>query len=217
MGAAAIPYVIAAVGAGIGARQQRQMVKRQDRIATQGILNQAKHQREADSRVQQEIDARMKSSPDAARKQATSDFVNQLRRARVGQGGELAGASDRFQSDVADVDNGVMGYGTALADTAARINAPLLQRQQEAQSQGRTASDLSVLGGRISSSAFLNDLRLRNVRANPWVTALAGGLQSAGGAMAGSGFGQGQTGVASGKAIRRVDVPQGGFATGGYA
>lgn len=185
--AAWVPLVIGALGAGASAYNTREVAKDQDQAAAAGIRLQAQRQQEADQRVSQEVSAMEQSSPEAARKQATDDFLGQLRRTR-GQAvaGGPAGASQRYAQDLESASGDVTDFGTKVADTMARISAPSLQRQSEGQSFARTASDLGTIGRNAQGDAFLNQLRLNSIRRDPWIDAGAGLAGGVAGGMASS-------------------------------
>lgn len=203
--AAWVPLVIGAISAGASAYNTRQVAKDQDNAAAIGIQNQAKKQREADDRVSAEVEAMNQSSPEASRKQATDAFMTQLRRTR-GQAvaGGPAGASDRYTADLASAEGDVNQFGTTTADTLARINAPALQRQGEAQGFARLSSDLSQIGRAAGGEQFLNELRLRSIRRNPWIDA---GASIGGGVAGGMASSQGRYGGGVTPGGTRTDVP----------
>lgn len=202
--AAWVPLVISAVAGGASAYNTRQTAKEADQVAAQGIRQQAKNQEEADSRVTSEVNALEQSSPEASRAQATDAFLGQLRRTR-GQAvaGGPAGASSRYAADLETAEGDVSTFGTKVADTLARINAPGLQREAEGQGFNRLSSDLGTIGRNAGADAFLNDLRLRGVKRNPWIDAGA----SIGGGVAGGMAGSTRYGSGPVKGGTRTDVP----------
>lgn len=208
--AAWVPLVVGALSAGASAYNTREVAKDQDQAAAAGIKLQAQHQREADDRVSQEVSAMEQSSPEASRKQATDAFLGQLRRTR-GQAvaGGPAGASDRYQQDLQTASGDVQNFGTQVAGTLARINAPALQRQGEAQGFARLSTDLGTIGRNAGGDAFLNQLRLNSIRRNPWIdagaeigTGVAGGMAQNQGRYSGTKYS-----VNDPRATRRVDWP----------
>lgn len=208
--AAWVPLVLSAIGTGATAYTAHQTAKEQDRAAAQGIRQQAERQRQADERVSQEVNALEQSSPEAARQQATDAFMSQLRRTRqqAVTGGPV-GASDRYQTDMEQAGADVQDFGGKVAKTLARINAPTLQRIGEGQQFARLSSNLNQIGRFASGDDFLNQLRMRGIRANPWVQAGGQILTGVAGGMASSGYGQSKYGVNDPRATRRVDVPVG--------
>jgi hypothetical protein len=202
--AAWVPLVVAALGSGVQAYNVRQTAKEADNVAAQGIRQQGERQREADDRVSQEVNALEASSPEAARAQATEAFMGQLRRTR-GNAVENgpAGASARYGADLAGAEGDVADFGSRGADILARIGAPAQQRLAEGQGAGRLASDLGGIGRNAGGDAFLNNLRQRSVRNNPWLEAGGQILTGVGSGMAAN---QGRYGNPT-KGGTRTDVP----------
>jgi hypothetical protein len=189
--AAWVPLVISALGTGATAYSAREQAKDADQVAAQGIRQQASRQREADEQVSAEVGALEKSSPEAARQQATEAFMGQLRRTR-GQavsGGPTGASSGRYNADLDEAGSDVQNFGSKVASTMARINAPGLQRQAEGQGFARLASNLSTVGRNSGGDAFLNQLRLRGVGKNPWLEGGGQILTGVGNGMAASGYG----------------------------
>lgn len=175
MGAAAIPLIVSALGAGAGAYNADRTARRQDDAAAAGIQTQQLRQREADQRIDQEIGAVERSSPEAERQAATDQFLQQLRTSRGAiagdTGGALGGASDRFAQDSAAATAGVQNFGERAANVLGRIRAPVDQRQREAVGFGRASSDIGQIARTASGDDFLNRLRLSGIRRNPWIDA----------------------------------------------
>lgn len=177
-----VPAVIAAVGSGIQAKEAHDVAKDQDEAAAQGIRTQAGRQREADARVQQEVDKIGASSPEESQREATDAFMQQLQRTRSqARGGESVGAvSDAYTTDSAAATKAVDQYGANRAGVLGRISAPGLQRTAETVSRLRAGSDLGQIGRNAAGDQFLNQLRMSQISANPWMMAAGQALQSYG-------------------------------------
>lgn len=180
------PYLIAALGAGAGAYNTYDTARRQDRVAAQGITQQAGRQRQVDARLNQEMGVLEASSPEAERGKALDEFLQQLRANRGAATGGVAvpGGSDRYQTDVNASQADIGNYGTRAAGILSRISAPGRQRTNEAISAGRTAADVGVIGRSASGDEFLNQLRYGNTVRNPGIDAFGQVAQGAGSAMA---------------------------------
>lgn len=181
--AAIVPLIVSAIGAGATAYNAHQTLKDQDNVAAQGLLAQGQRQKQADQRVSQEVNALDASSPEASRKAATDNFLTALKQnQQQARGGKTVGAvSGQYDADSAAAGNAVDQFGRSQADVLGRINAPGLQRQDEAQGRARLGSDLGLIGRNSQADAFLTDLRSRSIQANPWINAgatLAGGVAS---------------------------------------
>lgn len=185
------PYVVAALAAGGSAANAEHTARKQDQAASQGILAQSEKQRAADQRVSEELASVENSNAETARATSQEQFMDQLRRTRAQADGSIpsvAGASDRYATDVADKSASSNAQASRIADLMSRINAPALQRQQEAQGFGRLATDINQIGRASAGEDFLTQLRVNSIRKNPWVDALtstaggyAGGMASSSG------------------------------------
>lgn len=202
-----IPAVIGALGTGAAAYSSYDTARKQDRLAAQGIRDQAAKQRQIDERVNQQVAATAQSSPEDAARKSTDDFLAALRRTRgAASPGGIAGGSARFQEGSDAISDEVQAYGADVAGTLGRINAPALQRQSEAQGFGRLASDVGALAREAAGAQYLNQLRMRGVRPNTGLqlfSDLAGGAAS--GLAARGGRGSGRGGITPGGT--RTDVP----------
>lgn len=186
-----IPAVVAAVGAGVQAKETHDVAKEQDEAAAQGIRTQAGRQREADARVAQEVNELQSSSPEESQREATDAFMQQLKRTRsqAHGGGSVGAVSDAYNADSAGASAAVDQYGTTRAGLLGRINAPGLQRTAETVSRLRAGSELGQIGRNAAGDQFLTQLRMGQIRANPWMMAGGQVLQGAGQGMASSGYG----------------------------
>lgn len=188
--AAWVPMVIAAVGAGASYYNTQQTAKRQDNALADQIRAQGQRQREADSLVQDAILQQQGSTPDEARKASLDQYLGQLQRtqgdATAGLG-QIGAVSDRFGQDAAGAAGDIAATGQRTADIMSRIDAPLLQRQNEGISFGRLGSELGRVGMLSESDRYLGDIRMRGIRRNPWIDAAAAGAQGYAGAMGGAG------------------------------
>ena len=212
MGAAAIPYLVTALGAGIGAREQYNAARRTDREAARGILAQSQHQREADARIGELTQGIAGSSPEAERAAAMDQFMQQLSQNRAGSinAGGAGARSDAFNAASGEAQAAVQNYGQRAADVLARISAAGRQRQNEGELTGRAATDLGIIGRNADADAFIAQLRAQNAgRTNPWMEGLGQALQAGGSAMAGR-LPPGKLTDVSGAANRAVEQQLGG-------
>ncbi len=179
-----------AAGTGASVASQQSAMRKQDRTAAQGIINQAAIQRQAGERVNQQIQELGASNPDAERASATQDFVASLQRAQLTQGGEgletPGGAvSDRFSAGAEDARTAAGAENVRLAGQLARIDAPTYQRVKEGQRMAAAGSDLGLLSGTSAAQDYLMKLKLAGIAPNPWVDAAGQGLSAWGQAYAG--------------------------------
>jgi hypothetical protein len=205
---------LAAAAAGTSYYNTRQTANKQDSAAAAGIRSQADRQRQADARTNQIIDAQAASTPDAAKMDTLGQYMQQVRAsaAGAGRGIQQAGAtSQAAEESAADAALGVSSYGGKIAELMAAMDAPQLQRRQEAVSMARGGSDIERVASFAGGDNFLNQLRLQGIRRNPWLDAFssfAGGAASGaaggwgGGAAAGTGA-AGGTGTSFGSGLYR--------------
>ena len=177
-----LPMLLGAGGGLVSAYGANQQARQQDKIAAQGIRNQAARQREADALVNQTIRQQQQSGPEGYQRSALDEYMQQLQRTAgaATQGLNPAGAvSNRF-ADAATAAAGDIGdYGTNRAGILSRIEAPMRQRDAEGISFGRLNSDLNPIRMGSQSDEYLNRLRMQNVRQNPWMGVISGALGSA--------------------------------------
>lgn len=154
---------------------QRQMLKQQDRETAANIMKQAAANREASGRVGKTIENLQQSGPEsdvAARRSAYTSALQRTQPANAALPGVAGtGGSRRFAEDVSAAREGAAVAGADEADSLANIEAPMLQRQREAQDAAGTASDLSLIQNRASGQDFLSKLRLSAIRPNAALSA----------------------------------------------
>lgn len=185
----AVPLLISGAATGAQVLNQEAAARRADRLTAMGIRQQGLRQREVNTRVDDQIGQIAGSNPAAEEQQANAQYMEQLRRSRAQARGApgVPGASDRYVEDVGAGDAMVDSTAGRVAQLMARANAPLLQRDRELQGLDRLRSDVGVIGRASEGDAFLNQLRVRGVRPNPWVNAAAGVAQGYAGARAARG------------------------------
>lgn len=159
----------------VSAANNQQAQNQQNRIASDAMRRNQMLNQEAGRRVSEEIQRTAKSAPDQEVQNANADFMDALRRAKVGEGGDaLTGrGSDRFADDLDLARTAANDEGKRTANVLARIDAPQLQRQREGAGINRAATDLSLLGERGKSGDFLDQLRMARAVPNAGIDALA--------------------------------------------
>ncbi len=186
-----IPIAIALAGTAAQQAETQRVERKQDEATAQGLLNQSRRQQEADRRVNDEIAQLETSTAADDRAQRLGQYVQQLQRgqrqALSGLNSPIGGAT--FQADAGAARTGADNAAATTAGLMSRIDAPQLQRQQEAFGYGKLATDLDMEARASRGQQFIDQLRLRQIRRRPEVDLLAGLATSAGGAMAGGGGG----------------------------
>ena len=186
-----IPIAIALAGTAAQQAETQRVERKQDEKTAQGLLNQSRRQQEADRRVNDEIAQLETSTAADDRAQRLGQYMQQLQRgqrqALSGLNSPIGGAT--FQADAGAARAGADNAAATTAGLMSRIDAPQLQRQQEAFGYGKLATDLDMEARASRGQQFIDQLRLRQIRRRPEVDLLAGLATSAGGAMAGGGGG----------------------------
>ncbi len=189
MGQAIIPIALMAAGTLAQQSENDRVIKKQDEATAQGLLNQSRRQQDADRRVNDEIAQLETSTAADDRAQRLGQYMQQLQRSQrqalSGLNSPIGGAT--FQADAGAARAGADNAAATTAGLMSRIDAPQLQRQQEAFGYGKLATDLDMEARASRGQQFIDQLRLRQIRRRPEVDLLAGLATSAGGAMAGGG------------------------------
>jgi len=183
-----IPLAMTALGAGVNYNEQRKTAKRQDNILAGQIQQNSARQAEADRAVSDTLRTAATSSGEDSRQGAAAQYLDQVRAAQAGATrglGQVGAVSGAYQQAANDAALGVGDYASQTANLMARIDAPAQQRQQEAQSSDRLRSNLGLIGRKAAGDDYLAQLRLRNVRPNPWAGVAAQLMSGAAQGMAG--------------------------------
>lgn len=184
-----IPIALAVAGTAMQQAENERVIRKQDEATAQGLLSQSKRQQETDRRVNDEVVKLETSTADDARSQRLGQYMDQLRRGRnqavSGLESPLGGAA--FQADASAARTGADAAAQTTAGLMSRIDAPQLQRQDEAFGYGRLATDIDMAARESRGQQFIDQMRLRAIRRRPEVDLLAGALTAAGGAMGGGG------------------------------
>lgn len=184
-----IPIAIALAGTAAQQAETQRVERKQDQETAQGLLSQSRRQQEADRRVNDEIAQLETSTAADDRAQRLGQYMQQLQRGRkqavAGLEGPVGGAT--FQTDAGAARTGADNAAATTAGLMSRIDAPQLQRQQEAFGYGKLATDLDMEARASRGQQFIDQLRLRQIRRRPGVDLLAGLATAAGGSMAGGG------------------------------
>ncbi len=198
--AAAIPYIIAAVGAGASYVNTRNTARRQDRELANNIRAQRDRQREADKKVNELVNETGASNPDAFKKSALDQYRSVLAAGADQTNTGLAnvtGASNAYNADVAKAKTDVAGYGDETASLLSRIDAPQKQRRHEAELAGNFGSDIDRIRRFSAGDNFLSQMRMQGIRRNPLLDAFASFASSYGGGGGSFGAGGGGNGTAA--------------------
>ena len=185
----AVALGLAAASAAAQAQNARRVAKKQDNEAARQIRSRGNRQREADAQVGQMIQKTAESSPEAA-KASTLDRYMQTIRAQGGNAGaglgQVGATSEAFRQSGADAALGIGDYGERVAGLLSRMDAPMLQRQQETVDRARVGSDLDRIKRFSGGDEFLSQLRMQGIRRDPWLDAFAAAASGAASTAGGS-------------------------------
>ncbi len=203
-----VPLAIAALSTGAQVYNGQQVKRREDQNLATTLRTQGAHQREADAKVNDQVAQLAASTSADERAKREGQYLDALARRR---GTQQAGLTPTVGSATFNADNAAArtasdAMATRTAGLEARIDAPTLQRQDEGFGYGRLATDLSLIDRQASGDAYLDELRRRAIRRNPYIDAAA----SLGQGYAASSLGSRGEGIAVGE-----PSPYGPYA-GGY-
>ena len=204
------PAIIGLLSAGAQVYEGRRVERKQDNQLAESIRNRGRKQAEADKRVNEELATLEASRSDDARRERLAQYLTTLQQGkRVQQGGMMpAIGSAAFQSDMAASREAGDAMARDTAGLEARIDAPGMQRQQEGFGFGRLATDINRIQREDRGNAYIDELRLRAIRRNPWLDAAA----KVGMGYAGSALGAAASGGSAAAGAGMTPVQYGGSA-----
>jgi hypothetical protein len=183
----AIGLALAAAAAGGSYYNTQKTAQRQDNQAAQGILNQSRIQKQADTKINDAVAKLADSNAASAKEGRLDDYLNVLRRNRSTTEAGLTPVigSDTFKTDAATAANDANSYADKTAGLMARMDAPGIQRQQEGFDYGNLATDIGLIGRESQGQNFLDQLKLGRIRRNAKIDLASGLLSAAAGGVAG--------------------------------
>lgn len=167
-----------AASAGVQYENNRQTVNRADNVAVQSLHGQAAKQKQADARVEEEVQSLKNSTADSERQQRLANYMDTIQRSKGAMTNGLTPqvGSDTFKADAATALAGVEKGAADRAGLMARVDAPLMQRQGEGFGFGKLATDIDRIGSESRGMQFVDELRMRAIRRNPYMDLAASGL-----------------------------------------
>lgn len=197
----AIALALMAASTAATAYNAKQTGDKADNQAASGIRQQAANQAEVNSRLNKTIGDVGKSTLAPVRDATTKNYLNQVQTslAQANAGLNQRGISQQFDEMAGGAANDAKDYGDNAAKLLGTIDAAGMQRQNEGNQFGKLGQDLSIMEGNIKGDAFLNEMKMRGIKRNPYIDLAAGLMSSGAGAAASSGTGTygGQTGFNS--------------------
>jgi hypothetical protein len=200
MVAAGIATVVAA---GASYYNNQQVANRQDQNAAAALRQQGQLDQQTQAKTNQLIQKDAQSSPDAAKASLLGQFMQVMQQnkghtnAPLAQVGNVSGAYTKAANDAA---LGVSQYGNTNANLLSSIDAPGVQRQAEAANLSDYGGAVNELKRQSAADDFLMQMRARDIRPNPWISAV-GDMASAYARTGGAGFGGGSVTPDSGGAF----------------
>lgn len=196
----AIALALAAAAAGTQYYNTQQTNKRLDRQTVASIQNQQGIQKEANAKVLQTLSDVDASSPAGERQRAADEYLKQVQGAQKLARTNLQqrGLSDEYDEGAVQAGDKAQEYATNIGSLMASIDAPSAQRANEGFRFGDLATDIGLVGSKSRGQQFVDALKAKGIRRNPYLDAAAAlmngaaggvGTGSAVGAAAGSGGG----------------------------
>lgn len=187
--AAWVPLVVAALGAGATYVNTEQTNKKQDRAALEAIRNQRAIQDRTDAKVMQTLSDVEASSPAAERQKAADEYLKQVMTAQQVARANLqkTGYSDAYDEEATQSGQQAQDYATQVGGLMASIDAPTAQRTREGFRFGDLASDLGRVASESRGQAWVDELKRRSIRRNPYLDAAAAAASGYDGAGGGGG------------------------------
>jgi len=189
---------LAVVAAGTQYYNTQQVAKKQDNQLAQTLRQQGMLQQKANANTQDLINKTAASNDTGAKANLLSQFMQQMQqqsgntKAGLNQVGNVSSAYTKAANDAS---SGISAYGGNQAGLLSSIDAPAVQRQAEAAQQLQYGTDINAIKHQSSALDFLNQMKLRGIRANPWLTAVSQAAGGASGAFAGGAGGGGGSSV----------------------
>lgn len=178
----------AAAGTATEGYAQNQTLKKQDQIAAQGIVQQGATNKQAESDVAANVNkvAQSNASTAAAQAKQLAAYRSALQQGQgISQSSNpnLPGGSKAYKDATATAGSSAQDYVQNIAKSAATTQGTQLERVQEGQDMGDTASKLGVLSGQSQEQNYLTKLQIASQHNNPWLMGLGEGLQGLGAGM----------------------------------
>lgn len=192
-----IAALLAAGGAGLNYYNTSKTEKKQDKALAQDIRNQGKKRAETQALTNKEIE-KLTASRSADEKEANlAQYTDAIRKAAGNATRGLSGGmgGERFQQDAADASKAVTAFGNDRANTISAIDAPIDQRFGEGVSFGNLGVDIGNVTRQAEDQHFLDQLRLKGIKRNPWLDIASAAMSGAASAGIGSGGGSSSVGL----------------------
>lgn len=200
-----IPIALSLAAAGVQKAETDRVIRKQNEADNLTLVQRNAKQKRADERVDKQIQETASSTSQDERVKRLGEYMTTLQRGkRVASAGLGSGiGSETFQRDSAQAAADIATAGGNRAALLSRIDAPILQRQNEGFGYGRTATDLGLIAREAEGDDFVNRLRMKEAsRRRASMDFLAGALSGAGKGFSGAASGAVDTSI--GPVVREV-------------
>lgn len=179
---------VALAGVAIQTVNTNRTAKRRDRQLAKEIDQTTAKGREAAKRTDQLVDKFDTAEPRTQAANLKLQYLQQLQAAAPGTNNALAAngdVSDRYASEAQAATAGLAENADITAGLAGRIDAARRQREDEGVEVNRANNDIGLIAQRMRNDSFSNNLALGQIQDNPYLAALAAGMQGYGAGAAG--------------------------------
>jgi len=193
-----VPLILAAVAGTASYVNSQNVAHQQDQTLAANIRAQQAKQQQADARTAQLLTQEQQSTDTQDKQKSQAAFSKELAMKAPQATSALAApiaASPAYAKQQSDAALGVTNYGNQQADWLSSIAAPQMQRQRDiVQNIDPYKNDIALIARANAGDNFLSNLKLNNIRGNPWLSLVSGVAGGAAGSMArgagssGSGF-----------------------------
>ena len=193
---------------------QQTQHKQDNQLAT-SLRQQGQLQQSENAKANQLIQKSAVSNPDQIKKSLLGQFAAQIANngdnstTNLHQAGKV---SSSYAKAASDAQAGISKYGADQSGLQADMQAPALQRQNEAANLSQFSSDLTGTRMQSAGEEYINNLRLKAIQPNPWMSGLSQGL----GAFSQAYAAKGASGAGGGGTALNTKVGAGSAANGAF-
>lgn len=181
---------VAVVAAAGTAYNNKQVANKQDSTLAASLRQQGMLQQQQNAKTNQLIQKTAASSPAAAKANLLGQFTQAMQQNKgraTNPLNQVGNVSNAYTQAANDATSGIAQYGNDQAGLLSSIDAPGLQRQQEAEGLQQYATGLNATKQQSASDQFLTQMQLNNIKPNPWIAGVSDAMRSYATAKAGSG------------------------------
>lgn len=175
MGVSLVPLLASGIGAGLNFVNTQRTANGQDSALADTIRRQGVFRQRAAGKVNEQVGKLQTSRSEDSRREAMDSYMQALlvNKAKLKNGLAPAYGSTAFRADTAKAGQDVENYAGDTAGLMARMDAPVMQRRDEAVGYGNLANELDTVSREAKSQQFLDDLMLRSIRRSAGMDALS--------------------------------------------